>query len=266
MWTRTVGVFQKRLAWATVLLLFITGLAYAESPKEKLQGFLKLRAAEVVAGEPLVVTVGVKNVGDTPYVTTWAKSGIFRRYVRVQFTIITRANLEIPGFQSLMDGRSLVRRNPDFINKLGGVTSTILPGEAVSAKQTVPLVQLVNGRWDGWLEPGIYTIQAKITIPSTSETFMAGPETFTVKPLAPENQGILSIVTPELASVLQGQGHSREEDAAVAKAEELRKKSPRAAPSPIPGLSGVQDRFQARGESGQGQILPRGVPQEPLCG
>jgi len=79
-----------------------------------------------------------------------------------------------------------------------------------------------------WLQPGTYRIQAKIRIQRLAEEFMTTAETFTVKPLAPGDQGVLSIFTPDLASVLQGQGARREQDAAVAKVAELHQKFPRA--------------------------------------
>jgi len=188
---------------------------------------MELRIPQVTTGEPLVATVGLRNVGDIPFVTAYASPGIFRGNSEIDCTVTTLAGDTILISTDSPNDAVVIEPNPEFIVKHGGLVPAIEPGESVIAKRTVLLVQTVGDR-RFWLRPGTYKIQAKIRIQRLAEEFMTAAETFTVKPLAPEDQGVLSIFTPDLAWVLQGQGTRRERDAAVAKVEDLHKKFPRA--------------------------------------
>jgi tetratricopeptide (TPR) repeat protein len=175
----------------------------------------------------LVVIVGLRNVGDKPLITTYGLTGVFRDHAGVEFVLTTSANAVIPTFKIQQSDAIVFETNPNFIKEMGIRAPAIKPGEAVRAKKTILLVRIVDDRWV-WLQPGTYRIQAKIRIQRLAEEFTTAAETFTVKPLAPEDQGVLSIFTPDLASVLRGQGARREQDAAIAKVAELHKKFPRA--------------------------------------
>jgi len=193
----------------------------------KLEGFMELRTPQVTTGEPLVATVGLRNVGDIPFVTAYARPGIFRGNSEIECTVTTLAGDAVLISIDSPNNAVVIEPNPDFIVKHGGRVPAIEPGDSIIAKRTVLLVQTVGDR-RVWLQPGTYRIQAKIRIQRLAEEFTTNAETFTVKPPAPEERGILSIFTPDLASVLQGHGTRREQDVAVTKLAELREKFPRA--------------------------------------
>jgi hypothetical protein len=225
---RWITAIARFIIGCTLMILGSTIAATAEIPKEELRGYLELGSREVAMGQPLVVTVTLKNEGTMSAITNYARPQVFRGSASVEF-VITSSGSSV----SLVDAMAVSPRMevpefaPDFIKQVGvDQVPAIKPGEQVSAKRTVALAQQVGDKLT-WLPPGAYTLQAKIRIQSRPQEFVTTPETFTIKPLALQDQGVLAVLTPDMALILQGY-HNTILSEAPAKADELRKKFPSA--------------------------------------
>jgi hypothetical protein len=215
-----LGMVGSSLAW----LLLACGSAPAEGPNEDLRGFLELKSREVVAGEPLVVTVGLKNAGASSAVTMYGAPGTFRTDSDIVFEVTDAASAAVLLSSPRPSHARVLELHPEIIEQMGDRASAIKAGESVTAKHTVALVRGVGDR-AAWLPPGRYKIQAKITIQSRHGEFVTEAVPFTVTPLAPRYGGVLTVFTPDLARCFEGNPTTAKQDIS-AKAEELRKRFP----------------------------------------
>ncbi|MCX5647536.1 MAG: hypothetical protein NTX40_00320 [Planctomycetota bacterium] len=190
-------LFAQAVVWSLILILLCTPCV--GSDVDDLQAVLEIHSSEIVVGEPLVVTVGLRNPTDSPVKTVYARPGVFYLVSDVDITILSvakgaavRVRKGMPGDVVLCPG------NPKW-ESLG---PAIEAGGVVKSKKTVALVATTAGRL-AWLGPGTYEVQAEIRLQGHAAPFRTSPERFTVKPLVPEQQGALSVFTADLAPLLE---------------------------------------------------------------
>jgi hypothetical protein len=229
-----------RIENSVILAIFLTGAmvilssptSFASTPTTPeevlpaLAGVLELQTSEVVMGEPLVARAGLRNIGKTPFLGTYALPGTFNRNAKIEFTVITPGRKEIRIHKEGHGDATVYKISPKILEQLGDRAPAVKSGESVFAARTVPLAFEVDGRWV-WLAPGTYKVRAKISIQHLPDEYSTPELTFTIKPLSPQDQGVLAILTPDLA-ILLGGDQMAPLGAAPAKAEQLRKEFPKA--------------------------------------
>lgn len=182
-------------------VLFATYCAYGTMEGDSLSGILELHAPEVVVGEPLVVSVGLKNMGPRAVITPFGRAGVFRHFANIHFTI-TKGDSIMRSVDEIRPSAVVYGIHPQWIASLGTKAGVIEPGLAVYAKRTLALLAQETGQRT-WLKPGTYEVQAEIRLQGHAAPFRTSPERFTVKPLVPEQQGALSVFTADLAPLLE---------------------------------------------------------------
>lgn len=177
--------------WLCAAILIASRTAEGQEQRRQVKVDVDLYSAVPYVGEPLVVTVTLRNTGETVMALPYAKPGMFNKMAPMSVTVHGP------------DGLVLSRRVGEYVTVLMPPSEPGLrPGEAVSAKRAVVLSQRTSGAAYRWVGPGTYRIRVTVALPQ--ETVESRTVEFTVRPLPEDQSGALSFLPMGLLALLEG--------------------------------------------------------------